>query len=215
MNSNPDLNQIRAFWQQIEQTLDQLLDSQQGAQFDADSLLDTYRSFLQKIDRNLTFHFEREHEEGPVEMIFGCDGYPESIHSVLTVVGAAPELNGINFRAFNHRYDPVPSCVNLGEEFCEIEEFWCSLRAIDGKLHLSIYLQDAPRILEMDPRVEAVMIFMDALIGEYELMTRIWALDWCELPKEPLDYGLIPLSKLREQFDKLKDEVKPVGITIH
>jgi len=215
MNSNPDLNQIRAFWQQIEQTLDQLLDSQQGAQFDADSLLDAYRSALQKIDRNLTFHFEREHEEGPVEMIFGCDGYPESIHSVLTVVGAAPELSGINFRAFNHRYDPVPSCVNLGEEYCEIEEFWCLLRVIEGKLHLAIYLQDAPRILEMDPRVEAVMIFMDALIGEYELMTRIWALDWCELPQEPLDFGLIPLSRLREEFDKLKDEVKPVGITIH
>jgi len=215
MNSNPDLNQIRAFWQQIEQTLDQLLDSQQGAQFDADSLLDTYRTFLQKIDRNLTFHFEREHEEGPVEMIFGCDGYPESIHAVLSVVGAAPELSGINFRAFNHRYDPVPSCVNLGEEYCEIEEFWCSLRVIEGKLHLAIYLQDAPKILEMDPRVEAVMIFMDALIGEYELMTRIWALDWCELPREPLDFGLIPLLQLREQFDKLKDDVKPVGITIH
>lgn len=215
MNSNPDLNQIRAFWQQIEQTLDQLLDSQQDMQFDADSLLDTYRVSLQKIDRNLTFHFEREHEEGPVEMIFGCDGYPESIHAVLSVVGAAPELSGINFRAFNHRYDPVPSCVNLGEEYCDIEEFWCSLRVIEGKLHLAIYLQDSPKILEMDPRVEAVMIFMDALIGEYELMTRIWALDWCELPSEPLDFGLIPLLQLREQFDKLKDDVKPVGITIH
>lgn len=215
MNSNPDLNQIRAFWQQIEQTLDQLLDSQQDMQFDADSLLDTYRVSLQKIDRNLTFHFEREHEEGPVEMIFGCDGYPESIHAVLSVVGAAPELSGINFRAFNHRYDPVPSCVNLGEEYCDIEEFWCSLRVIEGKLHLAIYLQDSPKILEMDPRVEAVMIFMDALIGEYELMTRIWALDWCELPVEPLDFGLIPLLQLREQFDKLKDDVKPVGITIH
>lgn len=215
MNSNPDLNQIRAFWQRIEQTLDQLLDSQQDTQFDADSLLDTYRDSLQKIDRNLTFHFEREHEEGPVEMIFGCDGYPESIHAVLSVVGAAPELSGISFRAFNHRYDPVPSCVNLGEESCDIEEFWCSLRVIEGKLHLAIYLHEAPQILEMDPRVEAVMIFMDALIGEYELMTRIWALDWCELPVEPLDYGLIPLLQLREQFDKLKDDVKPVGITIH
>jgi hypothetical protein len=215
MNSNPDLNQIRAFWQQIEQTLDQLLDSQQDMQFDADSLLDTYRDTLQKIDRNLTFHFEREHEEGPVEMIFGCDGYPESIHAVLSVVGAAPQLSGINFRAFNHRYDPVPSCVNLGEEYCDIEEFWCSLRIIEGKLHLAIYLQDSPKILEMDPRVEAVMIFMDALIGEYELMTRIWALDWCELPAEPVDFGLIPLLQLREAFDRLKDDVKPVGITIH
>ncbi len=110
MNFNPDLNQIRAFWQQIEQTLDQLLESELELQFDADGLLDTYRASLQKIDRNLTFHFEREHEAGPVEMIFGCDGYPESIHAVLSVVGAAPEISGINFvpsTTATIRYPPV------------------------------------------------------------------------------------------------------------
>lgn len=123
MNSKPDLKRIQAFWQQIERTLDELLQSQQEMQFDAESLLNTYRDILQKIDRNLTFHFEREHDEGPVEMIFGCDGYPESIHSVLNVVGEAPQLTGISFRAFNNRYDPIPSCVNMGEELCEIEDF--------------------------------------------------------------------------------------------
>lgn len=215
MNFKPDLERIEAFWQQIERTLDQLLRSQQEMQFDAENLLTTYRDSLQRIDRNLTFHFEREHEEGPVEMIFGCDGYPESIHAVLSVVGAAPELSGISFRAFNHRYDPIPSCVNLGEELCDIEDFWCSLRVIKGKMQLAVYLQDAPTILEMDPRVEAVMIFLDALIGEYELMTRVWALDWCELPKDPVDFGLIPLQQLRSAFDHMRDDVQPVGITIH
>lgn len=207
--------QIEAFWQQIEKTLEQLLDSQRDLQFEAESLLSAYRDTLQKIDRNLTFHFERENEEGPVEMVFGCDGYPESIHAVLSLVGAAPDLSGINFRAFNNRYDPVPAFVNLGDEFCEIDEFWCSLRRIDGKLQLAIYMTEAPKILEMDPRVEAAMILLDALIGEYELMTRIWSLDWYELPPEPLDYGLMPLSELRLAFDRMKDRVQPVGITIH
>lgn len=82
-------------------------------------------------------------------------------------------------------------------------------------MQLAVYLKDAPRILEMDPRVEAVMIFLDALIGEYELMTRVWALDWCELPKDPVDFGLIPLQQLRTAFDHMKDDVQPVGITIH
>ena len=74
MNSKPDLKRIQAFWQQIERTLDELLQSQQEMQFDAESLLNTYRDILQKIDRNLTFHFEREHDEGPVEMILGWGG---------------------------------------------------------------------------------------------------------------------------------------------
>lgn len=212
---NYSLKQIADFWQQVERTLDQLLASQGDTQFEADSLLTAYRISLQKIDRNLTFHFERESEGGPVDMIFGCDGYPESIHAVLSVVGAAPELSGINFRAFNDRYDPVPAFVNLGDEMCEIDEFWCSLRELNGKLQLAIYMVDAPKILEMDPRVEAAMILLDALIGEYELMTRVWSLDWYELPTDPVDYGLMPLSHLRHAFDGMKERVEPVGITIH
>ncbi|KAA0875903.1 hypothetical protein [Nitrincola tapanii] len=207
--------QIENFWDQLEETLEQLLDSQNANHFDADVLLEHYRSILQSIDRNLTFHFEREEGEGPVEMVFGCDGYPESIHSVLSLVSAAPELKGIAFRAFNERCNPVPACVNLGDEQCEISEFWCSLRLIEGKLQLSVYMADLPDILEIDPRVEAVMILLDALIGEYELMTRIWSLDWYELPVDPLDFGLMPLASLREAFDQLKDSVQPVGITLH
>jgi len=210
-----NLEHIRAFWQQLENTLEQLLESQTEARFDDDHLLDHYRTILQKIDRNLTFHFERDDNEGPVEMVFGCDGYPESIHSVLNLIGAAPVLTGIEFRAFNERCNPVPSFITLGDEFCQIDDFWCSLRLIEGKLQLAVYMEDMPAILDMDPRVEAVMIFLDALIGEYELMTRIWSLDWYELPTDPLDFGLMPLAELRRAFDELKETVKPVGITIH
>ena len=89
------------------------------------------------------------------------------------------------------------------------------MRQLNGKLQLAVYLRDAPKILEMDPRVEAVMILLDALIGEYELMTRIWSLDWYELPVDPIDFGLMPLSHLRHVFDDMKDRVQPIGITIH
>ena len=209
-----DFEQIQAFWSQLEKTLDQLLESQHESHFDADRLLEEYRERLQRIDRNLTFHFERD-DEGPVEMVFGCDGYPESIHSVLSLVSMAPALRGIEFKAFNERCNPVPARVNLGDEICQIEDYWCSLRLIEGKLQLAVYLEDMPDILEMDPRVEAVMIFMDALIGEFELMTRVWTLDWYELPVDPLDFGLFPLEDLRNRFDILKEQVKPLGITLH
>ncbi|RVU30551.1 hypothetical protein [Neptunomonas marina] len=206
---------IEDFWTHVEHTIDQLLTSRSENQFDADALLSGYRETLQKIDRNLTFHFEKDAEDGAIEMIFGCDGYPESIHSVLSLVGAAPSLAGIQFKAFNHRYDPIPSHINVADEICELNDYWYSLRTIDNKLHLAVYMHDVPKVLEMDPRTEAVMIFLDALIGEYELMTRIWSLDWIELPVDPVDYGLSPLSELRDCFDGMKHGVEPIGIKIH
>jgi len=206
---------ISAFWQQLQETIEQLLKSQQEHHFDADSLLRDYHNTLGKIDRNITFHFERDEEEGPVEMIFGCDGYPESIGSVLSLVGAAPELSGISFKAFNNRYDPVPSYINMGEEVCEIKDFWFSLKDVAGRLRLTVYLKDVPKVLDADPRTEAVMILLDALIGEYELMTKISALDWVELPADPRDFSLRPLKELREQFDEMKDSVRSIGLTVH
>jgi hypothetical protein len=59
------------------------------------------------------------------------------------------------------------------------------------------------------------MIFLDALIGEYELMTRVWSLDWLERPLDPRDYGLRPLSELREAFDRDKSAAAPIGMTMH
>ncbi|EAR62237.1 hypothetical protein [Neptuniibacter caesariensis] len=211
-----DRKQISSFWEQLQDTIEQLLSSRSDDRFEAEPLLKKYREELQKIDRNLTFHFQSDDEkQDSIEMVFGCDGFPESIHSVLSLIGAAPELSGIEFKAFNNRYDPVPLSVNIGEEFSEIHDFWVRLVVVEKKLHLEVYLEDAPKVLDMDPRVEAVMIYLDALIGEYEIMTRIWALEWFDLPVSPEDYGLIRLVDLREYFDKIKEDVKPIGLTLH
>ena len=204
------------FWSQLEQTVEQLKTTQPHELPEhGERLLSPYRQRLAEIDNNLTLNVERQSEEGAVDLVFGCDGYPESIHTVLSLVDSAPKISGVKVRAFNERFDPVPHMVNLGGELISIDEFWCSLRNINGRLELAIYLDDAPKVLEMDPRVEAAMILLDALLGEYEIMTRIWALDWFDLPVEPLDYGLIPLSGLRAEFDAMKAQVKPLGIQLH
>lgn len=211
-----DRKQISSFWEQLQETIEQLLSSRSDDRFEAEPLLKKYREELHKIDRNLTFHFQSDDEkQGDIEMVFGCDGFPESIHAVLSLIGAAPELSGIEFKAFNNRYDPVPLSVNIGDEFSEIHDFWVRLVVVEERLHLEVYLEDAPTVLDMDPRVEAVMIYLDALIGEYEIMTRVWALEWFDLPASPEDFGLIRLIDLRESFDAIKEQVKPLGLTLH
>lgn len=207
---------IASFWEQIQETIEQLLSSRSEDKFDAEPLLKAYRDQLQKIDRNLTFHFQSDaHEEQSLEMVFGCDGYPESIPAVLSLIGQAPELSGIEFKAFNHRYDPIPRSINIGDEFCDISDFFFRLIQTQHGLQLEIYLEDAPKMLDMDPRVEAVMIYLDALIGEYELMTRVANLEWLDCPAHPEDFGLQPLEQLRDAFDSIKHSVAPIGIQLH
>ena len=107
---NLDPKKIDTFWQQLQETIEQLLSSRSDDRFEAETLLKEYREQLQKIDSNLTFHFQSDDsEEGDVEMVFGCDGFPESIHSVLSLIGAAPELSGIEF-------EQSPFDVSVGSE---------------------------------------------------------------------------------------------------
>ncbi|MGB0663679.1 MAG: hypothetical protein ACPGMR_07820 [Pontibacterium sp.] len=209
----PTRKDIATFWTQLEQTIDQLLTSRSENEFDADFLLEDYRHRLHQIDRNLTFHFQTEGEGTEIEMVFGCDGFPESIQSVLSLVGEAPVLDGIRFKAFNQRSNPIPNDVYVGDECCNINDYWYRLRLVEGRLLLEVYMKHLPKVLDLDPRVEGVMIFLDTLIGEYEVMTRISQLDWFELPEMPEDYGLQLLRFVRDDFDQY--QVQPIGFTMH
>ncbi len=59
------------------------------------------------------------------------------------------------------------------------------------------------------------MIYLDALIGEYDLMTRVSTLSWYELPVDPTDFGLQLLPELRDCFDQQRHQIEAIGITYH
>jgi hypothetical protein len=58
-------------------------------------------------------------------------------------------------------------------------------------------------------------MFLDAIVGEYDLMTRIHSVNWLDLPEDPLDYGLKPLIELRQQFDLLRSKRPALGEALH
>lgn len=204
---------IHAFWQELTETLDQLILEFEQSQ--THLLIESYRKKLNRIDSNLTLRFERDDAGGPVEMVLGCDGYPESISAVCSLISMAPKLEGVELKAFNERLDPVPARVIIDEVLCSIHDYWCGLAVVADQLYLSVYYNSLQPPVEIDVRSEAIMFFLDALIGEYDLMTRVCSIDWYELPIDPMDYGLFPLAELRTKFDQNKQRIKPLGITVH
>jgi hypothetical protein len=208
----PDLNKIKAFWHEVSDTIDHLLS--ETDENDARGLITRYEERLKRIDENLTFHFERDEGDERVEMIFGCDGYAQSIASVLSLVDAAPMINGLRVVAFNGRYDPVPTEIRVGDVNYRVDDFWFSQRTDEGQVHLSLFIDEVDD-LESNPQIEAAMIFLDAIIGEFDLMTRVATLSWYEIPDDPLDHGLLPLSSLRSDFDAVRDNIRLIGMTLH
>ncbi len=208
----PDYEKITAFWCEVQDTIENLFS--EDDEFNAGHLLKLYEESLKEIDQNLTFHFEKDDEAERIEMIFGCDGYAQSIASVLSLVEAAPVIDGIQIVAFNSRHDPLPACIRVGDDDFALERFWFASRLTDGEYHLSVFL-DEPGDTGENPQVEAAMIYLDAVLGEFDLMTRVSTLSWYPLPVEPLDHGLKPLGELRAVFDAQRTEINLIGVTLH
>ena len=96
----------------------------------------------------------------------------------------------------------------------ELNELFFGLRNIGEELHLDLYLDDLP-IVDDAPQTDAALMFLDAIVGEYDLMTRIHSVNWLDLPEDPLDHGLKPLIELRKQFDLLRPKRPALGEALH
>ncbi|MFB9885403.1 hypothetical protein [Balneatrix alpica] len=205
---------VNAFWTQVQNTISWVTERAGSVHVHVEDILLGYERLLKQIDENLTLQVGRAHAQAPVELVIGCDGYAESIASVMSLVQAAPSMQGVHIRAFHERLDEVPGVVEtLDEEPLALSTLWFHLSRTD-ELHLSIFLEEFQG-LESDTRVEAVMYYLDALIGEFDLMTRVATLNWYVLPEDPLDFGLKPLSELRTEFDRIRASVRPLGVVLH
>ena len=168
----------------------------------SEEFLEDLQDALQTIDTCLTVFCTPADNGKQVNMVFGCDGYQEGIELVLQIVAAAPPLKDIHAIAFSPRASNIPDGIDLNGLLVNLEDVYYSLRQSKQGLHLDIYLEDMT-IHEDDMRVEAVLMFLDAIIGEYDLMTRIASIDWHDTPADPLDHGLRNLTSLRQEYDGL------------
>ncbi|MFP8968307.1 hypothetical protein ACKC9G_17125 [Pokkaliibacter sp. CJK22405] len=205
---------IKAFWSQVETTIDWVINRSGAVHVHVDDILYGYERLLKQIDSNLTLHMTHAIPEDSMEMVIGCDGYAESISSVMSLVQAAPVLGNLKVRAFHDRLSDIPTSIETSEEELKLEDIWFHISQSADGLFLSLFIKEFSG-LDEDNRVEAVMYYLDAFIGEFDMMTRVSTLNWYGLPPEPLDFGLKPLNELRHDFDLLRTQVKPVGVTLH
>jgi hypothetical protein len=205
---------IQAFWRLVSDNVQELcsLASEQAAL--SPEFLDALHAGLQAIDPCLTVFCTPVDDATTVHMVFGCDGYQQGIDQVLQLVAAAPPLEGVKPLAFSPRDSHIPDAIDLNGLLVQLEDVYFSLRRVQGNLHLDLYLEDINMHAD-DLRVEAVLMFLEAIIGEYDMMTCISSIDWHDLPVDPEDHGLKPLSDLRQNYDDLGPLNADYGTQLH
>jgi len=205
---------IQAFWHLVCDHVAEIrsLISEQAAL--SSDFLDALQDSLSAIDPRLTVFCSPEEDLAQVNLVFGCDGYQQSIDQVLELVAGAPVIEGVKPVAFSPRANHIPDGIELNGLLVHIEEVYFSLRKVQQKLHLDIFLEDLGGD-EDDLRVEAVLMFLEAIIGEYDLMTCMASIDWHDLPADPEDHGLKNLGHLRSDYDACGPLQADYGMLLH
>ena len=209
-----NLSPIQNFWQLVADNADHLRSLVDEQSVLAQELLEEVQEQLSYIDPHLTVFCARDDAGTGIELVFGCDGYNQSIDTVLFLVAAAPVLDQIKVLAFNPRVEQIPEAIEIGDSVLELDDLFFGLHNVGEELHLDIYLDELP-MADDAPQTDAALMFLDAIVGEYDLMTRIHSVNWLDLPEDPLDHGLKPLVELRQQFDLLRSKRPALGEALH
>ncbi|MFZ5440586.1 MAG: hypothetical protein ACOZQL_11295 [Myxococcota bacterium] len=148
---------------------------------------------LEKIEPGLVFELGVGHE--PFEFIISADGSVERFATVKRLVAAAGELPGTKVIAFRPRKDIDGFSMTLGTQKLGGSSLWFTAQKDQkpGLIAVTVYVEGMTGELP-EPVRNAAFMLLEAAVGEFDLETKIGAIDIVAAPEKPAP----PLRKLKE-----------------
>jgi hypothetical protein len=128
-------------------------------------------------------------------IVISADGIRHHFPAVESLVAAAGSLPGWQVKAF--RQPRKPSEIEYGGKTFGPSDVWFENYDIDGELGLNLYVTGFD---PSSPSIEggAAFVFLDMVLGEYNVATMIGPIDFFALPSDPAAQGLRPIAELHE-----------------
>ncbi len=192
-----------AFWTWFagnEARLRRAYDERNTAPDQLQGLFVELRQQLDRIEDGLAFEFGRA-EDDIYEFVLSADGIIERFPTVVGLKKAAPAIEGWRVIAFRPRVDDLMD-VRYQNHDLKAQMIWYEVEEVDGLPDIVLYIKGFGY---GDDRamVGASFIMLDMALGEFDLATRIGAIDFEPLPEDPEKHGLKPIEDLRAEFDAL------------
>ena len=168
---------------------------------------------LHRVHGDLTFEVGRA-AGGAFSFVVSADGLVQTIPAVEALVAAAPEIPGWRIVAFRPPKASVGPFQFQDHGFSP-DDFWYAPMMNDNGDRLDLVIAVVEERAEADDErvIGAVFLLLDALIGEYLVMTRVGAIDFAKVPAADLTdaQGFKPISALRQEFETRFGVTIPLG----
>ena len=158
---------------------------------------------LREIDEGLCLQVG-VNEEKEIEIVISADGIRDLFPTVERVVSAAGPIPGCQPLAFRQRME-VSELTYDGDDFTA-DDFLIEAYQIDGVIGLNVHVAG---LNPENPGTEgnAAFIFLDCMLGEYDVATKIGPIEFYSLADDPAGRGLIPIQELPKVIDEISGQL--------
>ena len=186
---------IQTFWNWFESKSEEYLNFAKNKT----ELFNLLSEELHNVNPSITFVFG-EMKDNKREFIISADGIKEAFPDVEALVSAAPKINKWEIIAFRPRLNTFLSMsfdgLTVSPDDLKIKYSYDSL---SKKVGLEIYIKNYN---ESDQRyLSAAFLILDNALGEYDVETKIGAIDFKTLPDDYKSLELISINELPNIVD--------------
>lgn len=155
---------------------------------------------LTKVDPNLCFEFGPIKKNGKKEFIISADGIVKSFQKVEKLVKCAPKLKVWKVIAFRQRMPLDYQSVKIDNLKLSYKDIYFRYAEDGDKIGIELNIRNFDDSNNMN---KAIFLLLDALLGEYDVETKISWIERKQLNEEEKEV-LISFIELRSIVDQLE-----------
>jgi len=145
-------------------------------------------------------------KKGKRELIISAGGLRDAFPAVEALVDAAPELARWTLFKYRQRSKALHD-VQMEEVLVKAAEVDCAIASDDRKIAVVMFI---PGVRDDMQRKEIAYAFLDEALGEYDVETKISAIEI--IPADKLrDYPRFAIKELPKKFNELYAHLNPAG----
>lgn len=169
------------FWNWFEQHQLSYFELNENEQ---EQLFDALSNKLRSLDDNLTFEFSGIKENGKREFVLSANGMRKSFPLVFQLHETAPAFPNWEIIALKPRFEsPKDMRLGINGKDFGVEDIFFDWQKIGAEFSIQVHLRaDVPQ----DMLLQIGFIFLDLVLGEYDVATKLGNIDFKVLDESQL-----------------------------
>jgi hypothetical protein len=184
----------RRFWEWFEENQERVFNFEK----DQDRTFELLQKELNEVNPGLVFEIGPIEADGRRVFVISAAGIKEVFPAVESLHACAPNLPNWKFLKYRQRYEAHHDIQYEGKRF-KYDEVRYRLFEDGAKVSIIVLLKGYNK-KEDELYIGGAFLFLDQVLGEYDVATKISTLDFMSFDSKYLE-GSKPLSDLAKEFD--------------